>query len=134
MYDKNSFKNDEKGWHPQTRSINGKFEGTISNQVTGPNSSVNPYGKYGDPYNAKLSKHPFSKSNNYNPYHPFRQPYNKNSVFKSSAYGEQVYDNKGKFRGSVTNVPFSDNENSANNPYSKFGNPYSTKSIRNPYR
>jgi hypothetical protein len=51
--------------------------------------------------------------------------------FRDSSNSPQIYEN-GQYRGNINNNSY--DQNSINNIYGPYGNPYSGKSVNNPYR
>jgi hypothetical protein len=57
------------------------------------------------------------------------QPYV--SDFRNDTNSPQIYEN-GQYRGNLNNNRF--DPNSVSNPYGRYGSPYSSESVNNPYR
>lgn len=87
-----------------------------------PDSTTNPYGRYGSPYGNTLSN-PYSRyGNSFSPNSP-RNPY--------ATETPRVYGSDGTYLGKLSTNPY-DPESIAN-PYGRYGNSYSPDSINNPY-
>jgi hypothetical protein len=72
-----------------------------------PDGLMNPYSKYGSPYNSQSWTNP----------HATNAP--------------KLYDQNGNYRGRLSTNPY--HPDSTSNPYGRYGNRYSPNSINNPY-
>jgi hypothetical protein len=85
-----------------------QYRGQLSSNPYDPNSTSNPYGRYGSPYS------PDSVNNPYVPRGPL-----------------DLYDQSGQYRGCANCSQY--DPNSISNPYGRYGSPYSPESVNNPY-
>ena len=106
--------------HAQTRYL-----GQYSVNQYMPDSTSNPYGRYGNQYSADSIN---------NPYGAFGNEYSPSSARNRYAIGDdspKLYDSQGNFRGNLNNNPY--DPDSIANPYGRYGSQYSAESINNPY-
>lgn len=101
----------------------GEYLGNLSTNKYSPNSTGNPYGRYGSPYSPESITNPYSRYGSaYSP-DGARNPY--------TSGGPRLYARDGSYLGRL-NANRYDPE-SVNNPYGVYGSRYSPMSIRNPY-
>jgi hypothetical protein len=97
--------------------------GNLSSNPYNPNSTSNPYGKYGSPYSPDSINNPYGK---------YGSPYSPHSSTNPYATDTpRLYDNQGNYRGKLSSNPY--DPDSISNPYGRYGSPYSPDSINNPY-
>lgn len=89
------------------------YYGRLTTNPYAQDSISNPYNEYGSPYSAKSLNNPYGAGNPYSP----------------KTLG--IYDSQGNFHGNINTNAF--DPDSIHNPYGKYGSPYSTESIKNPY-
>lgn len=112
----------------------GRYLGRLSLNPYAPESTANPYGRYGSPYSPDSVNNPYSRAGR-----AARNPFATDTPIVVGEGGKYL----GKLSGnsfdpeSVSN-PFGRygsrySPDSINNPYGKYGNPFSPRSVVNPY-
>ncbi|HEY6410317.1 MAG TPA: hypothetical protein VIY29_22930 [Ktedonobacteraceae bacterium] len=85
-----------------------QYKGRLSTNPYAPDSTSNPYGKYGSPYSPNSINDPYAGQTN-----------------------DRLYGSDGTYLGNLNSNPY--DPNSTSNPYGKYGSPYSPDSVNNPY-
>jgi len=96
----------------------GEYLGRLSSNPYAPDSTSNPYGRFGNPYSTNGINNPYSRAGQ-----AFKNPLSGNSPI---LIGED-----GKYLGKLNDNRF--DPDSVSNPYGRYGSRYSPDSINNPY-
>ena len=105
---------------PSVVGADGTYLGVLSSNPYDPNSTSNPYGKYGSPYSPTSVNNPYSK---------YGSPYSPDSATNPYAVNAPKIVNP--YAGRLSANPYA--PDSTSNPYGKYGSPFSPSSINNPY-
>jgi hypothetical protein len=101
----------------------GTYLGRLSENPYLPDSTSNPYGRFGSPY---------APNSIANPYSPYGNPYSSSSATNPYATrAPRLFGQDGKYLGRLSANPY--DPESVSNPFGRYGNPYSPDSINNPY-
>lgn len=100
-----------------------KYLGKLSENKYDPDSTSNPYGRYGS------EQSPDSVNN---PYGRYGSEYSNDSPANPNATNPpKLYDSQGNYRGKLSSNPY--DPDSVSNPYGRYGSEYSPDSINNKY-
>ncbi|HXH07686.1 MAG TPA: hypothetical protein VNI83_13975 [Vicinamibacterales bacterium] len=101
----------------------GTYLGRLSRNPYLPDSTSNPYGRFGSSYS------PDSIANPYSPYGNPYSPYSATNPYATRA--PRLFGQDGTYLGRLSANPY--DPESISNPFGRYGNPYSPDSINNPY-
>jgi hypothetical protein len=97
--------------------------GNLNGNQYDPDSTSNPYGRYGSKYSPDSINNPYGK---------YGSPYSLYSVNNSyTTNAPKIYDSNGNYHGKLSANPY--DPDSTSNPYGRYGSKYSPDSINNPY-
>lgn len=104
------------------------YYGQYSNNQYNSNSISNKFGTYGNRFSNQSINNPYSQYGHIN---KTNLTPNSNNYPDNTAQSLKLYDSQGHFRGNLNDNPY--DPNSIANPYSRYGNRFSSESINNPY-
>lgn len=108
---------------PRLYDTNGSFRGTLSANRYDPNSTSNPYGRYGSKYSSESINNPYSTVGSRYSSTSATNPYATNAP--------RIYDSSGQYKGKLSANPYA--SDSTSNPHGRYGSKHSPDSINNPY-
>jgi hypothetical protein len=103
--------------------LRGTYLGRLSRNPYLPDSTSNPYGRFGTSYS------PNSIANPYGPYGNPYSPYSTTNPYATQA--PRLFAEDGTYLGRLSANPY--DPESVSNPFGRYGNPYSPDSINNPF-
>ncbi|CAN5353795.1 hypothetical protein BH10PSE19_BH10PSE19_07050 [soil metagenome] len=128
-YDSNSIANSNK-YKEEVTDTKNNAAGYLSPNRADPQSTLNPYGA-GNPYPSNSIANPYNPNTADHAYGQYQGVYNPESARNSEKYQRSLYDEQGHYRGNLSDKVYQ--RDSSTNPYNKFGNPYSSGGLANPY-
>jgi hypothetical protein len=101
----------------------GTYLGRLSENPYLPDSTSNPFGRFGSPYA------PNSIANRYGPYGSPFSAYSATNPYATGA--PRLFGQDGKYLGRLSANPY--DPESVSNPFGRYGSPFSADSITNPF-